>query len=81
MTLLWPRRRYMMEFPEIPLDKMRSVVGRFGITGLTQTLKIKVYLPSAPPSSEAIRSRTGLDTRVYSNDLDSQTYLRLQTQL
>ena len=32
----------LKEFPEIPLEKMRSVVGRFGITGTTQTLKIKV---------------------------------------
>lgn len=33
---------YMMdEYKDIPLDKMRSVVGRFGITGPTQTLKIE----------------------------------------
>eukprot|EP00879_Flechtneria_rotunda_P008146 GHRR01008533.1.p1 GENE.GHRR01008533.1~~GHRR01008533.1.p1 ORF type:complete len:634 (+),score=201.49 GHRR01008533.1:220-2121(+) len=33
---------YMMkEYKDIPLEKMRSVVGRFGITGAAQTLKIK----------------------------------------
>lgn len=33
---------YMMkEYKDIPLEKMRSVVGRFGITGSAQTLRIK----------------------------------------
>lgn len=31
----------MKEYKDIPLEKMRSVVGRFGITGSAQTLKIK----------------------------------------
>ncbi|WIA13446.1 hypothetical protein OEZ86_006722 [Tetradesmus obliquus] len=33
---------YMMkEYKDIPLEKMRSVVGRFGITGAAQTLRIR----------------------------------------
>jgi ATPase subunit of ABC transporter with duplicated ATPase domains len=31
----------MREYKDIPLEKMRSVVGRFGITGNNQTLPIK----------------------------------------
>ena len=31
----------MKEYKDIPLEKMRSVVGRFGITGSAQTLQIK----------------------------------------
>lgn len=30
----------MKEFPDIGVEKIRSMVGRFGITGPTQTLKI-----------------------------------------
>lgn len=49
----------MKQFPEIPLDKMRSVVGRFGISGVTQTLKIKVR--TRPPCSTlTFRNLTGL---------------------
>lgn len=42
---------YMMkEYKDIPLEKMRSVVGRFGITGSAQTLKIRHL-------SDGLRSR------------------------
>jgi ATPase subunit of ABC transporter with duplicated ATPase domains len=33
--------RLAAEFKDIPKDKMRSVIGRFGITGPAQTLAIK----------------------------------------
>eukprot|EP00877_Chromochloris_zofingiensis_P003806 jgi/Chrzof1/13426/Cz07g32170.t1 len=38
---LTPLEYMMREYIDIPIDKMRSVVGRFGITGPTQTLPIK----------------------------------------
>eukprot|EP00775_Hariotina_reticulata_P008963 gene8963-9138_t len=36
-----PLEYMMKEYKDIPLEKMRSVVGRFGITGAAQTLRIK----------------------------------------
>lgn len=36
-----PLEYMMREYKDVPLEKMRSVIGRFGITGATQTLPIK----------------------------------------